>query len=150
MLRRPVVLADKVRLQQVFWNLLSNAIKFTPESGSVEVSLAVDGSNARIRVTANGAGIEEENAVQIFDRFRQLDSSTRRRQGGLGLGLAIVKNLVELHGGQVSAESDGLGHGSTFIVDLPVEKPHLVTKTAGNGKWIASRPIGRKGACRRR
>jgi PAS domain S-box-containing protein len=131
--RRPIVLADKVRLQQVFWNLLSNAIKFTPESGRVEVSLAVDSTNARVKVTDNGAGIEKENAVQIFDRFRQLDSSTRRRQGGLGLGLAIVKNLVELHGGSVSAESDGLGQGSTFIVDLPVEKPHAVTITAGNG-----------------
>ena len=131
---RPIVLADKVRLQQVFWNLLSNAIKFTPQSGRVKLSLSVAGQTARVKVTDDGAGIEKENVVQIFDRFRQLDSSTRRRQGGLGLGLAIVKNLVELHGGHVSAESDGVGHGSTFIVDLPVESSTASAGAVSNGK----------------
>jgi CheY-like chemotaxis protein len=87
-----------------------------------------------VKVTDDGAGIEKENVVQIFDRFRQLDSSTRRRQGGLGLGLAIVKNLVELHGGHVSAESDGVGHGSTFIVDLPVESSTASAGAVSNGK----------------
>jgi PAS domain S-box-containing protein len=130
---RPHVLADKVRLQQVFWNLFSNAVKFTPKSGHVEVSLSVHGSNACVKVSDNGEGIDKNDVIQIFDRFRQLDSSTRRTQGGLGLGLAIVKNLVELHGGRVWAESEGLEQGSTFVVELPVDQTAAVTNTAKNG-----------------
>jgi PAS domain S-box-containing protein len=131
---RPVLLADRVRLQQVFWNLLSNAVKFTPDSGHINVSLEVGHPTARVKVADDGAGIEKENAVQIFDRFRQIDSSTRRRQGGLGLGLAIVKNLVELHGGKVLAESDGIGLGTTFIVELPIKQVSTSKATTnGNG-----------------
>ena len=111
---------DPARLQQVVWNLLSNAIKFTPRGGRVEVRLARAGSNVEISVSDSGAGVKQEFLPYVFDRFRQADSSTTRRHGGLGLGLAIVRHLVELHGGTVRAESEGEGHGSTFTVALPV------------------------------
>jgi len=111
---------DQARLQQVVWNLLSNAIKFTPEGGSVTVELAREGSMARLSVSDTGQGISPTFLPHVFDRFRQADSTTRRRFGGLGLGLSIVKQLVEMHGGTVRAQSAGEGHGATFIVLLPV------------------------------
>jgi signal transduction histidine kinase len=111
---------DPERLQQVVWNLVANAVKFTPSGGSVEVT-AVDGDRGgvRIRVEDTGMGIDPSFLPYVFDRFRQADGSISRRHGGLGLGLAIVRHLVELHGGTVRAESRGLGHGATFLVDLP-------------------------------
>ena len=111
---------DPARLQQVVWNLLTNAVKFTPRGGRVEIRLAREGSNVEISVSDSGAGIKPEFLPYVFDRFRQADSSTTRRHGGLGLGLAIVRHLVELHGGTVRAESAGEGEGSTFTVTLPV------------------------------
>jgi signal transduction histidine kinase len=115
--------ADPDRLLQVVWNLLSNAVKFTPPGGRVEVLADVadeaDGQ-ARIRVTDTGIGIPEAFLRYVFDRFRQADSSTTRKHGGLGLGLSIVRHLVELHGGTVSAESEGEGRGATFTVMLPL------------------------------
>jgi PAS domain S-box-containing protein len=113
------VSGDGHRLQQVVWNLLSNAIKFTPAGGDVEVRLEQLDSNARILVTDTGEGIASEFLPHIFDRFRQADSSRTRRHGGLGLGLAIVRHLVELHGGNVEAFSEGRGHGARFVVTLP-------------------------------
>ncbi|HZP40218.1 MAG TPA: ATP-binding protein, partial [Candidatus Binatia bacterium] len=101
------VLGDAGRLQQVVWNLLSNAVKFTPKGGRVRVSLGEAGSQARIRVSDSGRGIEPEFLPHVFERFRQADSSTTRAEGGLGLGLAIVRHLVELHGGTVEVESPG-------------------------------------------
>jgi PAS domain S-box-containing protein len=112
---------DDVRLQQVVWNLLSNAVKFTPKGGCVQVTLDREGSQTRISVNDNGQGIEPDLLPYVFDRFRQADSSTRRRLGGLGLGLSIVKHIVEHHGGTVQARSDGAGLGATFIVRLPVQ-----------------------------
>jgi PAS domain S-box-containing protein len=118
------VRGDPARLQQCFWNLLSNAIKFTPKSGRVQVSLERVNSHLEVCVTDNGQGIKPEFLPHVFERFRQADSSTTRRHGGLGLGLSIVKNLVELHGGHVRAKSPGEGHGSTFCVELPLMVVH--------------------------
>ncbi|HEY7182905.1 MAG TPA: ATP-binding protein, partial [Blastocatellia bacterium] len=114
------VTGDLDRLQQVVWNLLSNAVKFTMRGGSVEVILERVGASAQITVTDTGRGIKAEDLPYIFDRFRQADSSGSRRFAGLGLGLALVKHLVELHGGQVYADSLGEGKGASFIVRLPV------------------------------
>jgi signal transduction histidine kinase/CheY-like chemotaxis protein len=114
-----MVRGDPDRLQQVFWNLLSNAVKFTPAGGRIVVAMAPVNGSAEVSVTDNGIGIPPEFLPHVFDRFRQADQSTTRSYGGLGLGLAIVRHLVELHGGNVSAESGG-GRGSTFRVRLPV------------------------------
>jgi signal transduction histidine kinase len=116
----PPVMGDPDRLQQVVWNLLSNAIKFTPEGGSIQLRLRRAGAHVEIAVTDTGDGIAADFLPHVFDRFRQADTGSRRRYGGLGLGLAIVRHLVELHGGTVNAESAGMGQGSTFRVLLPV------------------------------
>src|SRR5712692_860461 len=115
-----VVSGDPTRLQQVVWNLLTNAIKFTPSGGHVEVRIERDHSTARITVADSGEGISESFLPHVFDRFRQADSTLTRLHGGLGLGLAIVRHLVEMHGGSVSAFSEGRGKGSTFTVSLPL------------------------------
>lgn len=115
-----VLLGDADRLQQIIWNLLSNAVKFTPAGGSVELSAECDEGHLHIIVSDTGKGIQPEVLPHIFERFRQADSSSSRRYGGLGLGLALVKHLVELHGGKVEAVSDGAGCGSTFTVTLPL------------------------------
>lgn len=114
------VLGDEARLQQVMDNLLSNAIKFTPKGGSIDVELERVDVEARITIRDTGIGIPAEALPEIFERFRQVDTSSTRKSGGLGLGLAIVRNLVELHGGKVAAESAGKGRGSTFTVTLPI------------------------------
>jgi signal transduction histidine kinase len=114
------VVGDAARLQQVAWNLLSNAVKFTPRGGHVGVRLRRAGSSLRIEVRDDGEGISPEFLPYVFDRFRQADASLKRAHGGLGLGLAIVKHLVDLHGGEVRAESEGPGKGSLFTVTLPV------------------------------
>ncbi|MCT7982253.1 PAS domain-containing protein [Laspinema sp. A4] len=114
-----LVSGDGDRLQQVIWNLLSNAVKFTPEGGRVEICLERVENSIQIRISDTGIGIEPEFLPYMFERFRQADSKTTRSHGGLGLGLAIVRNLVELHGGQIFAQSPGLGKGSTFVVQLP-------------------------------
>ncbi|HYD01612.1 MAG TPA: ATP-binding protein [Phycisphaerales bacterium] len=117
-----LVRGDAARLQQIAWNLLSNAIKFTPGGGAAEVrvSLKRTGAHAELTVRDNGKGISREFLPYIFDRFRQEDASTTRLHGGLGLGLSIVRHLTELHGGTVSARSEGEGLGSTFTVSLPL------------------------------
>src|SRR5688572_177006 len=112
--------ADSARLQQVIWNLLSNAVKFTPNGGRIHVRVEQDGTDARVTVKDTGQGIEPEFLPRVFDRFRQADSSTTRSFGGLGLGLAIVRHLVELHGGTVLAQSDGLNKGATFSTTFPL------------------------------
>jgi len=102
------------------WNLLSNAVKFTNEGGEIAVELAQAGSRFRFSVCDTGQGIDPILLPHVFERFRQGDSSTTRRTGGLGLGLSIVRHLVELHGGIVSASSGGLGNGARFDVHLPI------------------------------
>jgi PAS domain S-box-containing protein len=129
------VSGDAGRLQQVVWNLLSNAVKFTPKGGLVQVLLERVNSHAEISVIDTGVGIRPEFLPHVFERFRQADSSTTRRHGGLGLGLAIVRQLTELQGGTVRAKSPGEGQGSTFVVRLPItvvcdEQP---PSTAGPG-----------------
>lgn len=114
------VLADADRLQQIAWNLLVNAIKFTPKDGQVEMKLKLGNSYVEIVISDSGIGIEPELLPFVFDRFRQGDSSTTRKFGGLGLGLAMVRHLVELHGGTVLVESEGINCGSTFTVCLPL------------------------------
>ena len=116
-----VVEADEDRVQQILWNLLTNAVKFTPAGGRVRIATARDGDAVRITVEDTGEGIEPSFLPHVFERFRQADGSMTRAHGGLGLGLAIVHHLVELHGGNVVAESDGLGKGSRFEVKLPLK-----------------------------
>jgi signal transduction histidine kinase/CheY-like chemotaxis protein len=116
----PPVVADPDRLQQIAWNLLSNAIKFTPEGGSVRMSLSATDTQVEIVVSDTGSGIPADFLPYVFERFRQGDGGSKRRYGGLGLGLAIVRHLVELHGGTVTAESAGLDRGATFRVSLPL------------------------------
>ena len=114
------VMGDPDRLQQVIWNLLANAIKFTPAGGRVHIELSRSGPHAVITVTDTGEGIPPALLPFIFDRFTQGDASATRLHGGLGLGLSIVRHIVELHGGEVRAESEGPGRGATFRVMLPV------------------------------
>jgi PAS domain S-box-containing protein len=113
------VLGDASRLQQVIWNLLSNAIKFAPPAGRVQVRLEDAGSCIKLSVTDDGPGIDPAFLPYVFDRFRQADSSSTRRHGGLGLGLAIVRHLVELHGGTVEARNREDRPGAMLIVRLP-------------------------------
>jgi signal transduction histidine kinase/ActR/RegA family two-component response regulator len=115
-------IGDPDRLQQVIWNLLSNAVKFTPSGGVVTVQLARKGIIDELSVSDTGIGIEQAFLPSVFDTFRQADASSTRTQGGLGLGLSIVRHLVEMHGGEVRADSDGLGKGATFTVRLPVRR----------------------------
>ena len=114
------VAGDFERLQQVVWNLLPNAIKFTPKSGRVQMVLERVNSHIEIRVSDNGRGIKPDFLPFIFERFSQAETGTTRLQGGLGMGLAISKAIVELHGGNITAFSEGEGKGSTFTVSIPV------------------------------
>jgi signal transduction histidine kinase/CheY-like chemotaxis protein len=131
------VAGDPARLQQVAWNLLSNAVKFTPKGGRVEVRLERVNSHVEFIVADTGVGISPEFLPHVFDRFRQLDSSSTRKHGGLGLGLSIVRHLVEIHGGTVRVKSGGDGQGTTFIVDLPLSVAHL---TPGPGEEARVHP----------
>jgi PAS domain S-box-containing protein len=113
------VVGDSGRLQQLASNLLSNAVKFTPERGSISVLLLKNADRVQLQVKDNGIGIAPEFLPHVFDRFTQADTSAARRAGGLGIGLALVRHIALLHGGQVRADSPGVGRGSTFTVELP-------------------------------
>ena len=115
------IVCDPTRVQQVIWNLLSNAIKFTPPDGRVLVTTQPSGDRARVTVTDSGSGISPEFLPYVFERFRQEDGAATREHAGLGLGLSIVRHVVELHGGQVTARSDGEGKGACFVVELPIQ-----------------------------
>ena len=114
-----LVHADPERIQQVIWNLLSNAVKFTPPGGRIAVRSARTAAFVEVSVADSGVGLSQDFLPFVFDRFRQADQSFTRAHGGLGLGLSIVKQVIEMHGGQVAAASEGLGHGSVFTVRLP-------------------------------
>jgi PAS domain S-box-containing protein len=129
---------DPSRLQQIVWNLLSNAIKFTPQGGRVQIMLERIDSHVEIVVSDTGQGISAQFLPFVFDRFRQADSTTTRKHGGLGLGLAIVRHLVELHGGTVQAESEGEGQGSTFTVVFPLMPVYQRTATKERVHPVAS------------
>lgn len=116
------ILGDSTRLQQVVWNLLSNAVKFTPQGGNIEVEIRQANGYAQIIVRDTGKGISPEFLPYAFDYFQQADSSSVRKFGGLGLGLAIVRNIIEIHGGIVTAESPGEEKGSTFTISLPLRQ----------------------------
>jgi PAS domain S-box-containing protein len=126
-----VVAGDPARLQQVFWNLLSNSVKHSQRGGRVQVLLDRVNSHVEVNVIDDGEGISPEFLPHVFDRFRQADSTTTRRHGGLGLGLSIVKQLVELHGGTVRAASAGVGQGATFTVMLPLTPVQLESEPTG-------------------
>jgi len=111
--------ADRRRLDQVFLNLISNAVKFTPAGGRITIEAAIRGESVDVWVADTGAGVDPAFLPHIFERFRQGDSTSSRRIGGLGLGLFIARHLVEAHGGSIAATSDGIGRGTTFIVTLP-------------------------------
>ncbi len=131
---------DSARLQQVVSNLLFNALKFTPEGGSVYVQLRRMRDRVEIRVRDTGQGIAAEFLPHVFEPFRQADGSTTRVHGGLGLGLSIVKHLVKAHDGTVSVQSDGLGHGATFIVQFPIEEASRAGGRSTRQKRAANAP----------
>ncbi|MEH2418953.1 hybrid sensor histidine kinase/response regulator [Nostoc sp.] len=126
------VLGDSVRLQQVLWNLLSNAVKFTSAGGQVNVRLECIDAQAQITVSDTGKGIHPNFLPHVFDYFRQGDSTTTRKFGGLGLGLAIARHLIEMHGGTVSAESLGEDKGAIFTLKLPLLKDDATIKDDTN------------------
>jgi signal transduction histidine kinase len=115
-----LVRGDPARIQQMLWNLLTNAVKFTPQGGRVHVATESDDEAVRIRVSDTGEGIDPAFIPHLFERFRQGDGSSSRKHGGLGLGLAIVKQFAELHGGRISATSEGPGRGATFCLEIPL------------------------------
>jgi signal transduction histidine kinase len=135
---------DAARLQQVVWNLLMNAGKFSPSGAPVEVRLQRADGHVEIVVSDSGQGIDPEMLPHVFERFRQADSSSTRAHGGLGLGLALVKHLVELHGGTVTAHSDGPGRGATFAVKLPFSRAlpaaAVAARSAGSAPSSESPP----------
>ena len=133
--REPTVISgDANRLQQVFWNLLSNAVKFTAPGGQVRLSLRQLDSEVEIEIADTGQGIDPGFLPFVFDRFRQADSTSTRQHGGLGLGLAIARHLVEIHGGHISAASDGDGKGASFRLRLPLIGSLAKLNTQPNGE----------------
>jgi two-component system CheB/CheR fusion protein len=129
-----MVNADPVRIQQIVWNLVNNAMKFTSRDGRVSVRLSREADKAKLEVEDTGQGIAPEFLPHIFEMFRQANGRITRAHGGLGIGLALVKQLVDLHGGQIQAHSEGAGRGAHFTVWLPLhtttpERPTEVTKS---------------------
>ncbi len=139
------VIGDATRLQQVVWNLLSNAVKFSAAGTHVELTLRCEGDRQLLRVVDHGIGIEPGFLPFVFDRFRQADQPGARQHAGLGLGLAIAQRIVELHGGEIDASSDGRDRGATFTVRLP-SRAHAAVPVAvpsersgsATGQW---RPV---------
>ena len=132
-----IVRADPYRLQQVVWNLLSNAVKFTPSGGHIDISVVRHGDEVEISVADSGRGIQTEFLPHIFDRFGQAEPSATRRKGGLGLGLAISRQLVELHGGTISAQSPGTGRGATFTIKLPLPQINAAEGAGDSANAVA-------------
>jgi CheY-like chemotaxis protein len=133
--------ADPVRIEQVLVNLLSNAAKYTPHGGRIAVSVSRDGADVVVRVRDNGVGISPDMLPRVFELFTQLDRTLDRSQGGLGIGLTLVRRLVELHGGTVSARSDGLGQGSEFTVRFSAHH----STAASNIRYENLEPVIRPG-----
>jgi signal transduction histidine kinase len=137
-----LVHGDPDRLQQVFWNLLSNAIKFTPDGGSVRVTVTSTGNHITVAVIDSGAGIAPEFLPFVFDRFRQADQTTTRVHGGLGLGLSIVKHLTELHGGTVTGLERRAGAGRTLRSPFARSQVELVCSGAEWPRRLRKRDNG--------
>jgi signal transduction histidine kinase len=125
----PLLHADGAKLGQILMNLVTNAIKYTPERGRVSIEARALRDVVEVRVTDSGIGIAPEDRQRIFERFTQVDSSATRSQGGTGLGLAITKDLIELHGGTISVQSD-LGQGSRFVFTIPQATQDAVAEAA--------------------
>jgi signal transduction histidine kinase len=142
---RLTVYGDPVRLQQVIWNLLSNAVKFTPPGGSIDVRLGLENECGELRVSDTGRGIPREFLPLVFDRFRRAEPPSARNESGLGLGLAIARHLAEMHGGTLTASSQGENTGSTFVLRLPLmsatddRREEAVEQDAGAAKEKLSR-----------
>ncbi len=124
---------DRLRLQQIAWNLLNNAVKFSPQGGRIDISLAGERDSAVLVVSDTGQGIDPNFLPHVFEMFRQADGSNRRRHGGLGIGLALVRQLVQLHGGTISAESGGPNKGARFTVRLPLMRETAAPVVASTG-----------------
>jgi signal transduction histidine kinase/ActR/RegA family two-component response regulator len=142
------VLGDAARIEQMLWNLLSNALKFTGAGGVVRIVTEADDQKVSVLVIDNGEGIDPAFLPHLFTRFRQADSSPARKHEGLGLGLAIVKQFADLHGGRISAQSDGPGCGATFVLELPradVEGRKAVTKPKTSSSFTAPAQSGLNG-----
>ena len=142
-----LVMADAGRVQQIVWNLVGNAVKFTQKRGQVRVRVARVNSHIEMEVSDNGIGIKRDFISHLFQRFSQEDGSIRRSHGGLGLGLAITKHLVELHGGEIEADSKGEGQGAKFVVTLPLATEQTASMASGSpdskrsrAPWPAERP----------
>jgi CheY-like chemotaxis protein len=120
---------DPVRADQIITNVLTNAIKYTPEGGHVVVRLEQDGERASMHVMDDGVGIAPDRISTIFELFAQAENAIGRAQGGMGIGLALVRNLLELHGGSITAKSDGVGKGSEFVVSFPIAAPREADAT---------------------
>lgn len=127
-----LVYGDAGRLKQVMWNVLSNAAKFTPQGGQIKLEIQLKDSYAQITISDNGAGIRPDFLPYVFDSFRQDDTRINEGLGGLGLGLALVRHLTEMHGGNVTAQSLGVGQGATFIIRLPLVESAKQTKRKRN------------------
>jgi PAS domain S-box-containing protein len=135
------VVADRFRLEQVVLNVLSNAIKFTPSGGHVQVQLQQADDSAKLVISDDGQGIPAAFLPYVFEAFRQVDSTTTRRQGGLGLGLAIAKQLVSMHGGQISAHSEGSNRGTTVTIELPMRAPGVQMHDIDDEPPLLSAPL---------
>lgn len=127
---RMVVYGDAGRLQQVFWNLFSNAVKFTDNGGKVDIRLTQVENYIQIQVIDTGKGINPEFLPYVFEHFRQEDSATTRKFGGLGLGLAIARRIIEMHGGTIRVNSAGINQGATFTVKLPLSRVDKDSQTS--------------------
>ncbi len=135
------VLADATRIAQVVGNLLTNAAKYTPPGGAMSLRVTQDGADAVITVTDNGVGIPAASLESVFEMFSQVGSNRQHAQGGLGIGLSLVRQLIALHDGAVSAHSDGIGKGSTFVVRLALDQA-AVAPAPANTLAAQSAPVG--------
>jgi signal transduction histidine kinase len=138
-----LVHADATRVAQIVGNLLQNAAKFTSHGGRTHVSVVAEAGQSVIRVVDNGVGMAPDTVARLCQPFMQADQSLDRSKGGLGLGLALVKGLVELHGGSIEAQSDGLGKGSAFVVRLPLDETLAPEKPAlrASGPQVSRRVL---------
>ena len=136
-----VVEGDVTRLTQVFGNLLNNAAKYTPHGGVISIDVRLDGDDAVVEVADNGIGIPEAMLTRVFEMFAQVDRAVARSQGGLGIGLALARRLVEMHGGTITARSEGEGRGSCFSVRLPVlqDEPAVSAPLPGRAQHAVRR-----------
>jgi CheY-like chemotaxis protein len=136
--------ADPVRLTQVFHNLINNACKYSEPNGRIHVIAERGADDVVVTVRDTGVGIPTHQLTHIFDMFTQLDRTLERPQSGLGIGLTLVKRLVEMHGGTVEARSEGLGHGSEFVVVLPLTVESSERRRASETASTARQPIPRR------